>query len=215
MDGKVGEGRVVGYDGQVRRVVAEEREVAVLRARLTCRCGNELWVEAAQAGSRITCRCGSTIEVPTLRVLKQLAAPETVAPATTAAAGQRVCSTSRWIQTGAFVLAALAIGWGAAAGALWFARFQIDTRRTPDDYRRAGHEAIDRMTPEEAFALWRYYRDQGLEHEEVPEPLRNWAVTTRLSHWAGGASAAAVLLALAAVTAGVLAARCNSGSSSG
>lgn len=98
------------------------------------------------------------------------------------------------------VLAVAAMGCAAVAGALWFARFQIDTRRTPEDYLQAGRNAIDRMTPEEALALWRYYRDQGLMHEPIPEPLRNWAVATQLTRWALGVTlAASVLVGLAAV----------------
>jgi hypothetical protein len=53
---------------------------------LPCNCGQNLEVDAGQAGLQVTCACGAKLDVPTMRGLSQLRPAEPAAPDTAAAA---------------------------------------------------------------------------------------------------------------------------------
>jgi hypothetical protein len=80
---------------------------------LPCSCGQKLAVSVRQAGQSVRCTCGASLEVPTLRGLRELHPADVQAAARARAWGDR--------HRVAFVLIALSLGACAVAGYLWIA----------------------------------------------------------------------------------------------
>ena len=112
---------------------------------LTCACGEDTVVEDAQAGGRATCGCGKTIEIPTLRQLRNLPP----------APGDAVNQSQAWSARQGIFSAAIICGVFAAAigGYFWWT---VPQPLEFDPVHRAQFvdQQIAVMTPSDAWQVW-------------------------------------------------------------
>lgn len=131
---------------------------------LPCSCGKSVAVEAAQAGQRVCCTCGRMLDVPTMRLVRQLP------PADRAAAGaRRPAPTWPLAQRLLFACGLVVLLGGAATAAYcqWI-RSQLYTQEYVwDDVERACAE-IAKMNIDAAWTLWADQRDQAIGPYEPP-----------------------------------------------
>ena len=133
-------------------------------------CGEQHPVEPSQAGGQISCTCGETIEVPSLRGLRDL---ETAADSTAnPASGQDPKSgRSREIAgrlTCVIGLFVFALGLATAAfGGLVYVR--IDVPPPLVDQPEAAAAIIDDMDAGESLELWMDFREHGLGYYQLPQ----------------------------------------------
>jgi hypothetical protein len=164
---------------------------------LPCQCGQQSAVDTSQAGQRIVCGCGNTLDVPTIRGLRQLPPAATESPR----------GRPRWTpwQGALFVSGLLiAVGGAAIAGTCWWQSRQIDV--TPPDWRamdRTIEQAFGQVENAQLLDLMREYEKRGLVPASAPPPhILNQQRVARLQ-WgtsiAGSLAALGVLGALAAV----------------
>ena len=114
-------------------------------------------VDVSQAGQTIRCQCGANLEIPTLRALRALPTAKATAEST--------ATTGGWSrQRGkVFAVGLLAATLGLVAAALLVPmRLSIDTRPPDFDAAAEAHSAIEAMTLDQTWDVWREARDQGL-----------------------------------------------------
>ena len=127
---------------------------------LPCSCGNSVPVESHQAGGSVNCTCGQSLNVPSLRDLRELP---------TKASGKIVRSKSQWGArqgTMTFCLV-MAVFSGGVGGGLW----HYASLHGPPDMEgqlQGLHDKIESFTPAESYYDWvRSVRDVGLiRHED-------------------------------------------------
>ena len=112
---------------------------------LGCDCGKTTPVDTGQAGGQIQCSCGATLDVPTLRRLRELPA---VAPAVQAEAGG--WSFRRGAVAACVVLAGLLV-----IGSAWSRWSEPRPPRfEPLERDRLVDGQIDRLTPVNSWWVW-------------------------------------------------------------
>jgi hypothetical protein len=115
---------------------------------LHCACGKALPVEAGQAGRQIVCSCGEAVDVPTLRLLRQLP----VEP--TADAGRPAGWSRKRGAAAAFLILAVVLT------AVSFAVRRSAPRAAQFDgakWQEAVDELIPKMTPADTWRWWLDY----------------------------------------------------------
>jgi hypothetical protein len=123
---------------------------------LTCNCGHKLLVVPGQAGGTVKCQCGATVEVPTLRALRELPLAESDSQAAggQAAAARKVEGRTWGVRQGVMsaclILAAVCL---AVAGFAWWTQPSLP-RFDPDAYQQLIDQRIDSLTPVEAWHAW-------------------------------------------------------------
>lgn len=158
-------------------------EDMTIRYLLPCPCGAETHVDVSQAGETVVCQCGATLDVPTMRQLRQLECAESKA----------VETGTNWGLRQGFILLALVVTVvaGTAAGYLWGVQ-----PAPPKQDTEAALKVLDRqiedMTPLQSWELW---QDQiladGLVQYEDPAQSAYHAHVAVRRRWSK------VLLALA------------------
>ncbi len=130
---------------------------------LTCECGVTQPIETNQAGSSVVCRCGKTLEVPSLRAIRELPRVE----------NENERPRAEWnpaagliFVTGMFLAF---LGAGAAfymhMNAIQISNFEMP----PEDEVEAWVAEVDDAPPEELFNMWNASRHMGLgEHQASP-----------------------------------------------
>lgn len=123
---------------------------------LNCSCGRQLDIEPRQAGESLACECGATVDVPTLRKLRELPlareASASLAPSASTSTGG---GASTWgLRQGAMatclIIAALSL---AVAGLAWWTQPTLP-EFDPAAYRHVIDQQIDALTPTEAWRVW-------------------------------------------------------------
>jgi hypothetical protein len=124
---------------------------------LSCSCGKSVSVALRQAGETVQCECGETLNVPSLRGLRQLPV-ETIEAEAQASWGAR-----KGFMT--FSLAMVIVS-GAAGGALWLASDSV-APMSEQEYREEYRQMLETATPAETYYYWtRGIRDPLLYYNE-------------------------------------------------
>jgi hypothetical protein len=113
---------------------------------LTCNCGNQLPIDAGQAGGQVVCTCGSKLDVPTLRNLRHLPQAEAERPPATA---------GNWsVRKGLIAVFLIAAGLLIAASAWnWLSEPKLPVFQ-PESQAKMVDQELDRMTPVDAWKTW-------------------------------------------------------------
>src|SRR5262245_30200324 len=164
---------------------------------LPCSCGKMVRVAASQAGGRVACGCGKSLDVPTMRGVRQLE----LAPAET-----NVARRPSWSPMHGAVFAAglLTAGVGLVLIAFYllqYARVAGHTRDFSPEVIAAETARIDKLTPLQLLSEWSEVLEHGLGQPSAPP----WVTAKKLidgyrSWMIGGASAIAVGLVLSIAT---------------
>jgi hypothetical protein len=125
---------------------------------LPCECGAQTVVSPAQAGQSVHCRCGITLQVPTMRGLRELEAASD-----SAAAIPR--PETQWDDRHrvAFLLVLGAVTCLLVAAYLWFSMPQIQGQPTAEDFAAA----VNMFTAEQRIAVSKEVV-QGLDTLPIP-----------------------------------------------
>lgn len=129
-------------------------------------CGTEHEVDPSQAGENLQCQCGRTLEVPSLRGLRELR-PVTVQPAKPAASRTSRELPPRLILVGGMLLMAIGLIVAAYGGLI---RSQIRIPEPPPIEDIQADATIDGLSPADTHRLWTEFRDQGLGPYQVSFP---------------------------------------------
>ena len=126
---------------------------------LPCACGQKVIVEPPQAGGRVRCTCGRSWEVPTMLEMAKLQRaeprPETQRP------------TSRWGWHQSAVLLGIAIVLGTIVAGVHIARSRPDR---PAEFDVEVIRKVSRdLMPVEAWRRWRFFRENGLDRQPLPQ----------------------------------------------
>ncbi|MGN6544757.1 MAG: hypothetical protein ACTHK7_06895 [Aureliella sp.] len=133
--------------------------------RLTCPCGVAHSVSTSQAGQEIHCTCGNSLQVPTLRGLKEL---PPVDPATAPEVRYREAGHSRrpWILLGTmFVLIFLSVPTAIFFG---WQRMKLDTSLTQESDEQQAFAQLDAAGPLVLSELWESYETLSLGPPNKP-----------------------------------------------
>ncbi|MBN2578245.1 MAG: hypothetical protein JXB10_04570 [Pirellulales bacterium] len=129
-----------------------------LKYYLPCKCGERLIVEPRQAGEIVVCRCGQSLEVPTLRQLRNLdPLIEEVA-----------ATPSTWGLGQSLILLGVVILLGGVGLAYLFVREPPQNPfggKSPEVI----HEIAQNLPPAESWRMWILLRKMG------PNPQKQWA----------------------------------------
>lgn len=125
--------------------------------RLPCTCGQSVVVETTQAGETVSCQCGRTLEVPTLRALRQLEPAVEDGPARPT---RDTWSIRQGILFGIGLVVLLA---GAiTAGLSYYQRSQVDTFMPSEEIIDQWVREVDQWPAERLWAFWVEVRDDKL-----------------------------------------------------
>ena len=108
---------------------------------LPCSCGKSVAVEVSQAGQSVRCPCGNTLDVPAMRLIRQL--PPAVRRTSTNAMRDRPWSlhAASALRRGLAVL----VGGLGTAGFFQVGRADLETEEVPWDNLERSHQDIDQM----------------------------------------------------------------------
>jgi hypothetical protein len=134
---------------------------------LPCSCGQKVRVEPAQAGGQVACSCGKTVQVPTLRGLKQLEVAPPDAAALRRAAGRR------WspVQGAMFSIGLVVTIISLLVLAVTYLQFAEATTYTQDQtsvINQLEAEQIDSMNIVDSLQAFYSLRDEGLGEQIEP-----------------------------------------------
>jgi hypothetical protein len=134
-----------------------------MRYLLPCRaCGEKHGIDTRQAGQRITCVCGAVLDVPALRVLREL----DPAAETAAVTPQRSWNPVRGTL---FSMGAILVVGGLLLGAYGlFLRLQVDTSEPPAPDFTEAYTQLERLGPDETYQLWQEIRRSDLGPYVMP-----------------------------------------------
>ena len=131
---------------------------------LDCQCGQPHVVDPAQAGQTLQCSCGRTLEVPTLRGLRDLKTAPLPEPKPLGSSTRSWSALRGLLFVGGLLLL---IGGTLVGGACWFTERQLRIPITQEDDIRHGNEHIDQSSAEDLFGLWESLTSEPLG---VPTP---------------------------------------------
>lgn len=134
---------------------------------LTCDCGQERIVETKQAGETVRCTCGLSLDVPTLRQLRQL-------PRAEPSDDSSRRPVKPWSQGQGWTFAAGLVVTAVAAGTIAILlprRLKLDT--SPPPLISITQEQLDAVTPAESWTAWQSYLDFQLDRTQVPAFIAN------------------------------------------
>jgi hypothetical protein len=149
------------------------------RFRLPCpSCSATNEVDPRQAGGTISCfQCGKPVEIPTLRVLRQLQTVEPSAPGKSKKSGTGQFVVSRLTFVVGLLIVLIGLGVGIAC---WIAAGQLETEppAAAADRLKQAMSAIDRESPTQFWATW---NDQVLAHPPAEFQESRWAENRRIA----------------------------------
>jgi hypothetical protein len=160
---------------------------------LPCSCGKSVAIEVSQAGQSVRCTCGNMVDVPTMRLIRQLP------PAAASAAKKRLRDRS-WSLTQRLLFSgglAILVGGLLTAGVFQMGRSGLKTTETTWDNLERAHQDIDSMTITQTWDLWTMARNDTIGPYNPPPFIlhRLWSATW-LRAVVGGMAAAVVGLVL-------------------
>ncbi len=141
---------------------------------LPCSCGKSVAIEYSQAGGRVQCDCGRLLDVPTLRLIRQLTPVPTQPQPTPAAHG------GGWPVAWRLLFAAgLLLGVGGVGIAVYYQlwRAQLITEEVPWDNIEQVTRDIDNMSLEQTWELWQLVRTQEIGPYRPPGFIRGRLVS--------------------------------------
>lgn len=117
---------------------------------ITCSCQAKTAVSVSQAGQKVVCSCGKTIEVPTLRGLREL--PPASAPDQAVRALDKADRRKPSLALGTL----FAVIFLAVPTSLFFLyeRWVMDTSQSEQSDREYAMSQIDKATPAELSSIW-------------------------------------------------------------
>ena len=136
---------------------------------LPCKCGENLQVDASEAGLTLTCVCGAQLEAPTLRGLTKLQKVVVLDPPAKEVWGGR--------QRG-IVIGTLVALLGFSLGLYWTMKPSV-TPREALDIRELSHDA----SPAETLVLWQQIQIQGLFRASETVAEKKYRRPRRLAWW--------------------------------
>ncbi len=154
---------------------------------LPCSCGKSVAVAPSQAGQRVRCACGRTLDVPAMRLVRQLP------PAEDAATRPRRAA-SAWSRAHrlVFVLGLVMLASGAAtAGYYQLVRAQLVTDEFLWDDLEGACATIDRLTADDAWDVWVALRDLGIGPYAPPIFVHHRRIASQLMRYVIGGAAVA------------------------
>jgi hypothetical protein len=119
-------------------------------------CDRKLTVDTSQAGEQIQCVCGASVEVPSLRGIRELEASQTVPGGPT---------PRGWdVRRGVVFAVGAVIAFGGIVAVLFagLGRLNAMPGERPKEDLGPVFESIDAMGPAETLETWTYVREQGL-----------------------------------------------------
>jgi hypothetical protein len=125
---------------------------------LPCSCGKSVAVEVSLAGQTVRCACGNVLEVPAMRLIRQL-------PMADAATSNRPPRDLSWsLPQGLLFAVGLALMVGGLATAAYFqlGRARLDTDEKPWDNIAQAHRTIDQMNIDQTWELWKIVRTERI-----------------------------------------------------
>jgi hypothetical protein len=132
---------------------------------LPCSCGQTVPIEVSQAGSRVQCACGTALEVPAMRLIRQL--PEASATAAPPTARRQSWSLTRRLF---FALGlVIAVGGLGTAGFFQFVRTGLNTEEQQWDDVATVHRDIDQMDVNKTWELWKIVRAESIGPYRPPQ----------------------------------------------
>jgi hypothetical protein len=164
---------------------------------LPCSCGQRVRVAASQAGGRVACVCGKSLDVPTMRGVRQLEP---------APAESKVAARPAWspVHGAAFAAGLAMAGIGLVLIAFYllqYARVVGHTRDFSPEVLAAEAAHIDRLTPLELLSEWSEVLEHGLGEPSAPPWVTAQKMITGYRAWIiGGATALAAGLVLSVTT---------------
>jgi hypothetical protein len=164
---------------------------------LPCSCGQKVRIAASQAGGRVACACGKSLDVPTMRGVRQLEP----APAET-----KVRAQASWSRAhgATFAGGLLIAGVGVVLIAIYllqYARVVGHTRDFSPEVLAAEAAHIDKLTPLELLSEWSEVLEHGLGEPSAPPWVTAQKMIAGYRAWMiGGASAIAAGLLLSVAT---------------
>lgn len=116
---------------------------------VSCRCGSQVVVSPSLAGSTVVCACGQSIDVPTLREMRDL-------PVESSEHGE---GGSQWTVRHSMAAATIIVAVGLAifAGYLFWQYRHLDgqiPRFVPEERAKIVEENIRQLTPARVWELW-------------------------------------------------------------
>ncbi len=136
---------------------------------LPCSCGQSTAIEVSQAGQSVRCTCGKTLDVPTMRLIRQLPPAEEV-PAKTRARDRRWSLRQRLFFSGGL---ALLMGGLLSAAFFQIGRAGLETEERPWDNLERAYQDIDAMNIEQTWELWTNVRDDSIGPYNPPSFIRH------------------------------------------
>ncbi len=134
---------------------------------LPCECGEKIPVDTSQAGSAVTCGCGRTVDVPSMRAIRQLEAAEP---------GEARRPRAQWNpQAGVVFVSGILLALLAGATGFWCHlqyRGHEAHRLSAGDVQQwtdALAAEVDQATPDQLLDMWQQERERGLgRHDDSP-----------------------------------------------
>ena len=137
-------------------------------------CSKVLLITTSQAGETLTCSCGATVDVPTLREIRQLDTAADEAPT------QRPAAWNPTLKA-LFVAGMLMLAFGALG------HWRVEPQRSVlvtdrPKIQEVSDEDLENLPLMRAWSIWEAYRDVSLESREItPMFLANRAKHRELS----------------------------------
>ncbi|MHB8972155.1 MAG: hypothetical protein ACYC3X_06590 [Pirellulaceae bacterium] len=125
---------------------------------LPCPCGKSVPVEISQAGQTARCGCGNTLNVPAMRLIRQL-------PVADAAAPSKFRNERSWsvLQGVLFASGLTLLGIGLAMAAYYqWGRSSLDTQERPWDNVAEDHKSIDAWSIDQTWEAWKNVRGESI-----------------------------------------------------
>ncbi len=145
---------------------------------LPCTCGQSIPIEVGQAGQRVTCVCGATLEVPTMRGIRELVPVEEKADAKQASRGDGTAWSP--LQGSLFALGMLLLMIGLVLGAYCgYVVSQIDTSKPQEltDWENNFDKEFDKVGADQLYELHKQLMEQGIGPRTPP----NYVLMQRIS----------------------------------
>jgi len=159
---------------------------------LICSCGEELVVDARQAGETVECKCGKTVDVPRLGDLRQLPV-----------VSDRQSQSPPWtLQQGlTFAAGSLVVLVGIICLVVFFQEWvRLDTTDRRQELLAAGNQIVDKLSYTQALQAWRQRRAAGIGPKQTPDYVvaqrRAATLSLRMMIAGGGIAAGAGIAVL-------------------
>jgi hypothetical protein len=165
---------------------------------LPCSCGESVAIEISQAGQSVRCPCGNMLDVPTMRLIRQLP-PADASPSHKRLRDRSWSLTQRLLFAGGL---AIFVGGLGIAGIFQAGRSGLDTKESRWDNLERAYQDIDSMTINQTWDLWAMVRTDSIGPYSPPPFIWNrllsdaWLKTVVVSL---AASAVGLVLMLSAL----------------